>query len=128
MLLNSLQILSRLKEIQEKLETSDQSSLASKLSNINGFLSIIEGNQTEFSDTVLQTLDLIIEGNQTEFSDTVLQTLDRMQTATQLWKNVFIQWKSRTPIRESRDQMEVKRSFRAMVRSFQVRSFQSIVR
>ena len=51
------QILSRLKEVQEKLETSDQSSLASKLSDINGSLSIIEGNQTEFSDTVLQTLD-----------------------------------------------------------------------
>ena len=58
------QILSRLKEVQEKLETSDQSSLPSKLSDINGSLSIIEGNQTEFSDTVLQTLD-------------------RMQTATQ---------------------------------------------
>ena len=40
------QILSRLKEVQEKLETSDQSSLASKLSDINGSLSIIEGNQT----------------------------------------------------------------------------------
>ena len=59
------QILSTLKEVQEKLETSDQSSLASKLSDINGSLSGI------------------IEGNQTEFSDTVLQTLDRMQTAAQ---------------------------------------------
>ena len=38
-------ILSRLKEVQEKLERSDQSSLASKLSDINGSLSIIEGNQ-----------------------------------------------------------------------------------
>ena len=51
------QILSRLKEVQEQLERSDQSSLASKLSDINNSLSIIEGNQTEFSDTVLQTLD-----------------------------------------------------------------------
>ena len=58
------QILSTLKEVQEKLETSNQSSLASKLSAINGSLSIIEGNQTEFSVTVLQTSD-------------------RMQTATQ---------------------------------------------
>ena len=51
------QILSRLKEVQEQLERPDQSSLASKLSDINNSLSIIEGNQTEFSDTVLQTLD-----------------------------------------------------------------------
>ena len=51
------QILSRLKEVQEQLERSDQSSLASKLSDINNSLTIIEGNQTEFSDTVLQTLD-----------------------------------------------------------------------
>ena len=50
-------ILSRLKEVQEKLERSDQSSLASKLSDINGSLSIIEVNQADFSDTVLQTLD-----------------------------------------------------------------------
>ena len=50
-------ILSRLKEVQEKLERSDQSSLASKLSDINGSLSIIEGNRADFSDTVLQTLD-----------------------------------------------------------------------
>ena len=48
-------ILSRLKEVQEKLERSDQSSLASKFSDINGSLSIIEGNQADFSDTVLQT-------------------------------------------------------------------------
>ena len=47
-------ILSRLKEVQEKLERSDQSS---KLSDINGSLSIIEVNQADFSDTVLQTLD-----------------------------------------------------------------------
>ena len=52
-------ILSRLKEVQEKLERSDQSSLASELSDINDSLSIIEGTQTE------------------------LQTLDRMQTAIQ---------------------------------------------
>ena len=51
------QILSRLKEVQEQLERSDQSSLASKLSDINNSLTIIKGNQTEFSDTVLQTLD-----------------------------------------------------------------------
>ena len=50
-------ILSRLKEVQEKLERSDQSSVASKLSDINGSLSIIEVNQADFSDTVLQTLD-----------------------------------------------------------------------
>ena len=50
-------ILSRLKEVQEKLERSDQSSLASKLSDINCSLSIIEVNQADFSDTVLQTLD-----------------------------------------------------------------------
>jgi len=50
-------ILSRLKEVQEKLERSDQSSLASKLSDINGSLSITEVNQADFSDTVLQTLD-----------------------------------------------------------------------
>ena len=50
-------ILSRLKEVQERLERSDQSSLASKLSDINGSISIIEVNQADFSDTVLQTLD-----------------------------------------------------------------------
>ena len=48
-------ILSRLKEVQEKLERSDQSSLANKLSVINGSLRIIEVNQADFSDTVLQT-------------------------------------------------------------------------
>ena len=59
------QILSRVKKVQEKLERSDQSSLASKLSDING------------------SLDSIIEGNRADFSDTVLETLDQMQTATQ---------------------------------------------
>ena len=60
-------ILSRLKEDQEKLERSDQSSLASKLSDINGFLSIIEGNQADFSDTVLQTLDQMQTATQDGF-------------------------------------------------------------
>lgn len=53
------QVLSRLKDLHEKLERSDQSSLAAKLSDINDSLSIIEGNQTDFSDTVLQTLERI---------------------------------------------------------------------
>ena len=53
------QILTRLKEVQDKLERSDQASLASKLSDINDSLSIIEGNQTDFSDSVLQTLERI---------------------------------------------------------------------
>lgn len=53
------QVLSRLKDLHEKLERSDQSSLAAKLSDINGSLSIIEGNQTDFFDTVLQTLERI---------------------------------------------------------------------
>ena len=53
------QILTRLKDVQDKLERSDQASLASKLSDINDSLSIIEGNQTDFSDSVLQTLERI---------------------------------------------------------------------
>ena len=53
------QILTRLKEVQDKLERSDQASLESKLSDINDSLSIIEGNQTDFSDSVLQTLERI---------------------------------------------------------------------
>lgn len=53
------QILTRLKEVQDKLERSDQASLASKLSDINDSLSIIEGNQTDFSDSVLQTMERI---------------------------------------------------------------------
>ena len=40
------QILSRLKEVQEKLERPDQLSVASKLSDINKSLSIIEGNHS----------------------------------------------------------------------------------
>ena len=58
---------SRLKEVQEKLERCDQSSLASELSDINGSLSIIEGNQAEFSDTVLQTLDQMQTATQDGF-------------------------------------------------------------
>ena len=53
------QILTRLKEVQDKLERSDQASLESELSDINDSLSIIEGNQTDFSDSVLQTLERI---------------------------------------------------------------------
>ena len=60
-------ILSRLKEVQEKLERSDQSSLVSKLSDINGSLSIIEANQADFSDTVLQTLDQMQTATQDGF-------------------------------------------------------------
>ena len=59
------QILTRLKEVQDKLERSDQASLASKLSDINDSLSIIEGNQTDFSGV---------------FSDSVLQILERIET------------------------------------------------
>ena len=86
-------ILSRLKEVQEKLETSDQTSLASKFPDINDTLSIIEGNQTEFSDTVLQTLG-------------------PMQTATQdgfrAMEERIYSLEAKKPIRESWDQMEVK--------------------
>ena len=74
------QILSRLKEVQEKLERSDQSSLGSKLSDINKPLSIIEGHQTDIPDTVLQTLDRM----QTAIQDGFRAT-DR--------KSVFIHWK-----------------------------------
>lgn len=42
-----------------KSSESCQSSLAAKLSDINDSLSIIEGNQTDFYDTVLQTLERI---------------------------------------------------------------------
>ena len=68
------QILRRLKEVQEKLERSDQSSLASKLSDINNSLSIIEGNQTDISDTVLQTLDWM----QTAIQDGFRATKERI--------------------------------------------------
>ena len=53
------QVLSRLKDLREKLERSNQCSLAAKLPDINDAFSTIQGNQTGFSDTVLQTLEKI---------------------------------------------------------------------
>ena len=78
------QILSRLKEVQEKLERSDQSSLASKLSDINNSLSIIEGNQTDISDTVLQTLDRM----QTAIQDGFRATEERIYSLAAKMKSL----------------------------------------
>ena len=75
------------------METSDQSSLASKFSDINDSLSIIEGNQPEFSDTALQTLDRV----QTTARDGFRAMEERIYSL-----------EAKTPIRESREKMEVK--------------------
>lgn len=49
-------VLTKLNEVQEKLDKSDQSALANSLSEINDSLRIIEGNHTDFSDAAFQTL------------------------------------------------------------------------
>ena len=52
-------VLNKLKDVQEKLEESDQSAVANQLTDINDSLRIIEGNQSDFSDAVFQTFELI---------------------------------------------------------------------
>ncbi|XP_068714058.1 uncharacterized protein [Montipora foliosa] len=49
-------VLNKLKDLQEKLEKSDQSAVANQLTDINDSLRINEGNQSDFSDAVFQTL------------------------------------------------------------------------
>ena len=49
-------VLNKLKDVQEKLEKSDQSAVANQLTDINDSLRIMEGNQSDFSDAVFQTL------------------------------------------------------------------------
>ena len=52
-------VLNKLKDVQEKLEKSDQLAVANQLTDTNDSLRIIEGNQSDFSDAVLQTFELI---------------------------------------------------------------------
>ena len=52
-------VLSRLNEVQDKLNASDQSSITVQLGQLNDTVQIIEGNQAEFSDAVLEQLKII---------------------------------------------------------------------
>ena len=49
-------VLNKLKDVQEKLEKSDQSAVANQLTDMNDSFRIMEGNQSDFSDAVFQTL------------------------------------------------------------------------
>ena len=45
-----------LTELQEKLNTTDQSSVIAQLRRVNNSLQIVEGNQTDISDAILNKL------------------------------------------------------------------------
>lgn len=52
-------ILTRIKEVKEKLELSDNVELARQLGEVNDSLRILEGNQSEFADAVFKVLENI---------------------------------------------------------------------
>lgn len=52
-------ILTRIKEVKEKLEQSDNTQLARQLEEGNDSLRIMEGNQTDFADAVFKELKSI---------------------------------------------------------------------
>ena len=49
-------VLTKLTELQEKLNTTDQSSVIAQLRQVNNSLQIVEGNQTDISDAILNKL------------------------------------------------------------------------
>lgn len=52
-------VLMKLTEVQEKLNTTDQSSVIAQLRQVNDSLQIVEGNQTDISDAILNKLQSI---------------------------------------------------------------------
>ena len=52
-------VLMKLTEVQEKLNTTDQSSVTAQLRQVDDSLQIVEGNQTDISDAVLNNLQSI---------------------------------------------------------------------
>ena len=49
-------VLTKLTELQEKLNTTDQSSVIAQLRQVNNSLQIVEGNQTDISNAILNKL------------------------------------------------------------------------
>ena len=49
-------VLMKLTELQEKLNTTDQSSVIAQLRRVHNSLQIVEGNQTDISDAILNKL------------------------------------------------------------------------
>ena len=49
-------VLMKLTELQEKLNTTDQSSVIAQLRRVNNSLQTVEGNQTDISDAILNKL------------------------------------------------------------------------
>ena len=49
-------ILTRIKEVKETLEQTDNAELARQLEEVNDSLRILEGNQSEFADAVFKAL------------------------------------------------------------------------
>ena len=49
-------ILTRIKEVKETLESTDNVELARQLEEVNDSLRILEGNQSEFADAVFKAL------------------------------------------------------------------------
>ena len=52
-------ILTRIKEVKETLENTDNVELARQLEEVNDSLRILEGNQSEFADAVFKALGII---------------------------------------------------------------------
>lgn len=52
-------VLTKLTEVQKKLDTTDQSSVMAQLRQVNDSLQIVEGNQTDISDAILNKLQSI---------------------------------------------------------------------
>ena len=52
-------VLTKLTEVQKKLDETDQSSVIAQLRQVNDSLQILEGNQTDVSDAILNKLQSI---------------------------------------------------------------------
>ena len=52
-------ILTRIREVKEKLEQTDNLELARQLGDVNDSLRILEGNQSEFADAVFKVFESI---------------------------------------------------------------------
>lgn len=61
-------VLTKLTEVQEKLNTTDQSSIIAQLRQVNDSLQIVEGNQTDISDAILNKLQSIESRIETGFN------------------------------------------------------------
>lgn len=70
-------VLTKLTEVQKKLDTTDQSLVIAQLRQVNDSLQIVEGNQIDISDAILNKLQSMETRIETGFKEEKIAALER---------------------------------------------------